>query len=74
MNSSKGLMKKNVLVTGGGRGLGQAIVDRFVREGNFTVFSTFHGSKQSDLRDDVDWLFCDFSDPDGVEALCQSLG
>lgn len=62
------LAGKTALVTGGGRGIGRAIVDLFLDHGA-SVVSCGRGERPSDLDDKVLWIRCDVADAASVESL-----
>lgn len=70
-------MNRTVLVTGGGTGLGRAIADRFVEDGN-RVYIT--GRRESVLADtcrqlgaNVRGITCDGIEPDAVEHVVSEI-
>ena len=66
------MIKKVALVTGGGRGIGRAIVDRYVREG-FKVISCGRSKRPSDLDKDVEWEKGDISQTAFVDLLALQI-
>ncbi len=69
-SDSPRLSGKTALVTGGARGIGRAIVDRFVAEGA-TVMTCGRRERPTDLPDPVFWMTADVSQADQVTALNQ---
>jgi NAD(P)-dependent dehydrogenase (short-subunit alcohol dehydrogenase family) len=59
---------RSVIVTGGGRGIGAAIVARFARDG-YGVLACGRGSRPEDLPAGVDWAQADVSKEGDVKAL-----
>lgn len=62
------LKNKVAMVTGGSRGIGRAIVDRFHQQGA-RVITCGRSPRPKDLQTDIDWLTTDVSLTDEVEAL-----
>ena len=62
------LTGKNVVVTGGSRGIGRAIAHHFVKAGA-NVLTCGRRDRPTDLEDDIEWLKADVSDLSDVEAL-----
>ncbi len=57
-----------VVVTGGSRGIGRAIVDAFVAEGA-QVMTCGRGARPDDLTESVGWVQADMANPADVERL-----
>ncbi len=61
------------IVTGGGRGIGRAIVDRLFADGA-RVVTCGRGVRPEDLPDAVDWIQADVSDPAQAARIVRHAG
>lgn len=66
-------MTKTAIVTGGGRGIGQAIVARLVRDG-MNVVTCGRGTAPDDLPEGVTWVQADVSTQEGTQAIMAAAG
>ncbi len=66
------LQNKHALVTGGGRGIGLAIVNEFLTEGA-VVMACGRGQRPAALPGEVYWQVCDVSSRCAVEYLGEAL-
>lgn len=67
------MTRRSVLVTGGSRGIGRAVVDRFRADG-LRVVTSGRGSRPDDLPADVGWERADVADPQAVNDLVARAG
>ncbi len=67
--SKRPLDGKTALITGGSRGIGRAIVDRFLAEGA-NVVTCGRSERPDDLADTAGWVAADLSKSEDVQALC----
>ena len=66
-------MEKRAIVTGGGRGIGQAIVARLLRDG-MNVVTCGRGSAPADLPEGAVWVQADVAKAEGVAAIMDAAG
>ncbi|MEM1198731.1 MAG: SDR family oxidoreductase [Pseudomonadota bacterium] len=67
--SKRPLDGKTALITGGSRGIGRAIVDRFLAEGA-NVVTCGRSERPGDLAEAAGWSAADLSQSEDVQALC----
>ena len=67
------LAGKRALVTGGGRGIGRAVVDALGGEGA-AVTACGRGARPDDLPDGMTWFQVDVSDAAAVHAMAEECG
>lgn len=67
------VMAKAAIVTGGGRGIGQAIVQRLLNDGMMVV-TCGRGPLPADLPEGAVWVQADVATKDGVEAIMRAAG
>ncbi len=65
--------KKLVLVTGGTRGIGAAIVDRLLKDKFSVLYTGTTPPKQKSRRKNAEFAVLDFADPSWVDALVSTL-
>ncbi len=64
MSQTEEAQPRSVLITGGNRGIGRAIAEAFLAEGDHVAVTTRNGGAPDGALD----LRCDITDPDAVEA------
>ncbi|QMU60161.1 MAG: SDR family oxidoreductase [Boseongicola sp.] len=65
--------EKTAIVTGGGRGIGQAIVSRLLRDG-MNVVTCGRGEAPADLPEGAVWVQADVATKVGVDAIMHAAG
>ncbi|MCG6119202.1 MAG: SDR family oxidoreductase [Blastomonas sp.] len=65
------LAGRQVVVTGGGSGIGAAIVDDFLRHGADVAYLDITNSREGDTGR---FIHCDLTDPEAISAAFSSLG
>ena len=63
---------KVALITGGARGIGRAIVERYLKEG-MSVITCGRNNRPDDLDAAVDWYSTDVANPEAVEGLRDAI-
>jgi meso-butanediol dehydrogenase/(S,S)-butanediol dehydrogenase/diacetyl reductase len=63
---------KVALITGGARGIGRAIVERYLKEG-MSVITCGRNNRPDDLDAAVDWYIADVANSEAVEALRDAI-
>ena len=63
---------KVALITGGARGIGRAIVERYLKEG-MSVITCGRNNRPDDLDAAVDWHIADVANSEAVEALRDAI-
>lgn len=66
------LKNKVAIITGGSRGIGRAIVDRFLREGA-RVVTCGRGARPDDLNGEIEWQSVDVASTADVRALASFI-
>lgn len=61
-------MSRSVLVTGGNRGIGRAIAEAFVANGDQVAATYRSGEPPTDAPESMTWVLCDVTDAGSVEA------
>lgn len=61
------------IVTGGGRGIGQAIVERLLQDG-MNVVTCGRGAEPAELPEGAVWVQADVATKDGVDAIMKAAG